>query len=93
MTVSEARAALHELLERVAAGEEVTLSRHGQPVAVVVRPDVLRIRRADGALARAADVRDLLAAARRAPLRSEAGLSAKAADELVAVVRAGRERS
>jgi antitoxin (DNA-binding transcriptional repressor) of toxin-antitoxin stability system len=47
MTVSEARAALPELLDRVLAGEEVTITRHGRPVAVVVRPDSLRVRRAD----------------------------------------------
>jgi antitoxin (DNA-binding transcriptional repressor) of toxin-antitoxin stability system len=93
MTVSEARAALHELLERVAAGEEVTLTRHGQPVAVVVRPDVLRARRAQGAFATAAEVADLLAGARRGQLEPRAGLSAQAADQLVAAVRCGRERS
>jgi prevent-host-death family protein len=52
MTVSEARAALPQILDRILAGEEVTLTRHGQPVAVVVRPDTLRARRADDALAR-----------------------------------------
>jgi prevent-host-death family protein len=92
MTVSEARAALHELLERVAVGEEVTITRHGQPVAVVVRPDALRTRRADEALASAASVRDLLAAGRRSSLPAAGGLSAARADELVAAVRAGRKR-
>lgn len=64
MTVSEARAP-PELLDRVAAGEEVTITRHGQAVAVVMRPDVLRVRRADRALASAASVRDLLVTSRR----------------------------
>src|ERR1700744_3692540 len=41
MTVSEARAALPEVLNRVEAGEEVTITRHGRAVAVIVRPDVL----------------------------------------------------
>jgi antitoxin (DNA-binding transcriptional repressor) of toxin-antitoxin stability system len=41
MTVSEARAALPEVLTRVAAGEEITITRYGSPVAVVVRPDVV----------------------------------------------------
>jgi len=31
MTVSEARAALAEILDRVEAGEEVTITRHGRP--------------------------------------------------------------
>lgn len=41
VTISEARAALPEVLDRVAEGEEVTITRHGRPVAVVMRPDVV----------------------------------------------------
>lgn len=41
MTISEARAALPEVLTRVEAGEEITITRHGSPVAVVVRPDIV----------------------------------------------------
>lgn len=41
MTVSEARAALPEVLTRVAQGEEITITRYGSPIAVVVRPDVI----------------------------------------------------
>lgn len=41
MTISEARAALPEVLDRVAEGEEVTITRHGRPIAVVIRPDVV----------------------------------------------------
>jgi antitoxin (DNA-binding transcriptional repressor) of toxin-antitoxin stability system len=41
MTVSEARAALPEVLSRVAQGEEITITRYGSPVAVVVRPDIM----------------------------------------------------
>jgi len=41
MTLTEARAALPEVLTRVAAGEEITITRHGRPVAVVVRPDII----------------------------------------------------
>ncbi len=41
MTVSEARAALPEVLNRVEAGEQVTITRHGRAVAVVVRPDIM----------------------------------------------------
>jgi prevent-host-death family protein len=37
MTVSEARAALPEVLNRVAEGEEVTITRHGRAVAVIAR--------------------------------------------------------
>lgn len=58
-TVSEARAQLPALLDRVANGEEITVTRHGRPVVILIHPD----RRYRG---RAADV---LAAADR--LRSE----------------------
>jgi antitoxin (DNA-binding transcriptional repressor) of toxin-antitoxin stability system len=92
MTSTEARAALPELLDRVVAGEEVTITRHGQPVAVVVRPDALRSRRADAALASAEKIRALLAAGRRTSLTA-AGLSEARAEELIAEVNAGRDRS
>ena len=41
MTMTEARAALPRLLDRVAAGEEITITRYGKPAAVIVRPDVV----------------------------------------------------
>jgi len=90
MTVSEARAALPEVLDRVSAGEEITVTRHGEPVAVVVRPDALRHRRGDAALAAAERVRELLQRAAADPLPDGGGLSEERADELVAEVRAGR---
>jgi hypothetical protein len=40
MTISEARAALPEVLNRVDEGEEITITRHGRAAAVVVRPDI-----------------------------------------------------
>ena len=72
MTVSEARAALPELLSRVEEGEEITITRHGRTVAVLVRPDVLRSRRADAAFEDAGRIHELLTQAaahhcRRAP--------------------------
>lgn len=92
MTVSEARAALPSVLDRVAEGEEVIITRHGEPVAVVLRPDALRVRRAGAALESAAQVRDLLVAGRSSPLPRGDGLTEARADELVAEVRAGRDR-
>jgi antitoxin (DNA-binding transcriptional repressor) of toxin-antitoxin stability system len=47
MTLSEARAALPEVVNRVAQGEEITITRYGRPMAIVVRPDVVW-RRPDG---------------------------------------------
>ncbi|HUP69766.1 MAG TPA: type II toxin-antitoxin system prevent-host-death family antitoxin [Acidimicrobiales bacterium] len=90
MTVSEARSALPEILDRVLAGEEVTLTRHGRPVAVVVRPDTLRARRADEAMAGAEQIRDLLAQGKKRRLRSRPTISQEQAETLVAEVRASR---
>jgi len=92
MTVSEARAALPELVDRVLAGEEVTLTRHGKAVAVVVRPDTLRSRRADEALAAADRLRDVLERGRAGRLRRSPKISEERADALVADVRAARAR-
>ena len=90
MSVSEARAALPEVLDRVAAGEEITVTRHGRAVAVVVRPDALRVRRAERALTESERLRTLLDRARAESPAPSAGLSAERAEELVTEVHAGR---
>ena len=91
VTSSEARAALPSVLDRVDKGEEVRITRHGRPVAVVVRPDALRSRRADQALRTADKTRAALEAGRRSALSPATGISANRADELVTAVRADRE--
>ena len=106
MTISEARAALPEVLDRVAGGEEVTITRHGRPVAVVVRPDILWSRRVGGALGDAERIHELLTEAAGTPLPpetgaqetgtegtapGETGLTAERAEELIAAIRAGRD--
>jgi prevent-host-death family protein len=91
MTSTEARAALPAILDLVTGGDEVTITRHGQPVAVVVRPDSLRSRRADSALASAEKIRALLAAGRRTSVTA-AGLTETRAEELIAEVNASRDR-
>ncbi len=90
MTVSEARAALPSVVDRVQAGDEITITRHGVPVAVVVRPDTLRTRRAERAMTLAASIDDLLAQGRRTALADAPGLSAERAETLLADVRASR---
>jgi len=90
MTASEARAALPHILDRVLAGEEVTITRYGQPVAVIVRPDSLIVRRAEVALAGAAMVRAAVGRSATEPLVVRPALSHERAEELVAEVRAGR---
>jgi prevent-host-death family protein len=92
MSVSEARAALPAVLDRVEEGDEVTITRHGRPVAVVVRIDALRARRATGAAADAERVRDLLERGRKTSLRTAPGIAAARADELVDDVRRHRSR-
>jgi hypothetical protein len=106
MTVSEARAALPEVLDRVAGGEEVTITRHGRPVAVVIRPDILWARRVGGALDDADRIHELLTEAAAAPLPAgmgpggtgltaagptATGPTAERAEELIAAIRAGRD--
>jgi prevent-host-death family protein len=91
MTATEARAGLPQILDRVEAGEEVAITRHGRVVAVVVRPDSLRVRRTSEANAILSSVRELMAQARRTPLSSIPGLSGARAEELVAEVRADRD--
>ncbi len=91
MSISEARAVLPELLTRVEGGEEITITRHGRAVAVVVRPDVLRSRQADAVLADAHRVHELLAVARAAALPTSGGLSEQRAEELIREIRAGRK--
>jgi antitoxin (DNA-binding transcriptional repressor) of toxin-antitoxin stability system len=92
MTVSEARAALPQILDSVTGGEEVTITRHGKAVAVVVRPDTLRVRRADAALDAAAGVHELLRNGRNKRLGSAPAISKARAEELVANVRSARSR-
>lgn len=90
MTVSQARAVLPQILDRVVAGEEITITRHGKPVAVVVRPDSLRARRADAAFAAAAAVHEVLDRSRRTPLAVRPTLSPARAETLVAQTRQAR---
>ena len=92
LTVTQARSILPELLDRVAGGEEITITRHGEAVAVVLRPDAVRVRRAAQTIERAQEIRDLVLSARDQQL-PPAGVSAKRADELVESIRAGRDRS
>lgn len=91
MTVSEARAELPRILDRVGAGEEVILTRHGEPVAVVIRPDALRSRRADEALDTAERLRGALELSKSRRLPAPA-LSEDRAKALVAEIRRGRSR-
>jgi antitoxin (DNA-binding transcriptional repressor) of toxin-antitoxin stability system len=91
MTVSEARAALPQVLDRVAEGEEVTITRHGRPVAVVVRPDIMWSRRTHAVFDDAERLHEMLTAAAASPLPEGPGLTEEYAEELIAWIRAGRD--
>jgi prevent-host-death family protein len=87
VSASDARATLPELLTRVQDGDEVTITRHGQPVAVLVHPDAARRPRAGDLTDRATQIHDLLA---EASMSGAVGLSAERAEELIRDIRAGR---
>jgi len=89
ITVSAARQTLPQQLDRVEAGEEVSITRHGRVIAVLVRPDVLKARRADKALSEADRIASLLDSARSDPLPRPA-ISPERAEELIEAVRDGR---
>lgn len=89
ISASVARQTLPAQLDRVEAGEEVAITRHGRVVAVLVHPDTLRSRRAPEAWSQADRIGSLLAGARREPLRDPA-LTAERAEELVRGVRSSR---
>lgn len=78
MTLSEARAALPEVVSRVAQGEEITITRYGRPMAVVVRPDVVWSRPGAEVVLDETDwlIRTLRVRARRHGLSLEQELSA-----------------
>ena len=91
MTVSEARAALPEVLNRVEAGEQVTITRHGRAVAVVVRPDIMwHLSRSDDLTAQAEQLQRIIQAAGEREMPS-GRISIEYAEELVAAIRADRD--
>ena len=88
-TVSEAPANLREVLDRVERGEDITITRHGRAVAVLLQPNAFRTRRAEQLIERSRVVAGLVAAGRGRPL-SEAAVSAERAREWVEAVRVDR---
>jgi antitoxin (DNA-binding transcriptional repressor) of toxin-antitoxin stability system len=89
ISASVARQTLPAQLDRVEAGEEVSITRHGRVIAVLVRPDMLRSRRASVAWNTADQIGARLEGARHAPLGA-ASLSEERADELVRNIEADR---
>lgn len=56
--VLEAKTHLSTLLDEVTAGEVVTITRHGKPIAKLIRADEARVRPGPEAAARIRAVRD-----------------------------------
>lgn len=91
VSVSEARANLRGVLERVKAGEELALTQHGDVVAILLHPSQARARRQSPLLdAGVRRLEDLLEARRHLAGRG-AGISAARAQKLTAGVRAARD--
>jgi prevent-host-death family protein len=91
MTVSEARAALPEVLNRVEDGEEITITRHGRAVAVIVRPDIMWSRsRAESLLAEADKLHRLIEEAGQREMSAD-GPTPEYVEELIAALRADRD--
>jgi len=89
ISASAARQTLPAQLDRVEAGEEVAITRHGRVVALLVSPESHRRRRAASAWAEADRLGDQLVAARAALI--PARLDADRAEELIATIRADRD--
>lgn len=93
ITVSEARARLREVLERVKRGEEVHITQNGEVVAALIRPSQWRPRVRTPAIIAAEKLGEELDRARAnpVPLNQLPELSAERAEELVRSIRAGRD--
>lgn len=90
ISASVARQTLPAQLDRVEAGEEVSITRHGHVVAVLVSPASLNERRAPVAFRQADELAQRLEHARTEPLRP-AAFTAEAADDLIAAIRTDRD--
>lgn len=90
VNISAARACLPALVDRLGRGEEITITRYGEPVASLVRPEAVHARPVIDANSLATTLGARLDQARMQPPRrieSREGW----ADELVAQVRADRD--
>ncbi len=91
VTASVARQTLPAQLDRVEAGEQIAITRHGRVVAVLVSPEDLKQGRAAEVWRRAYELQ-----ARLEGLRGEefqpAAISLERAEQLVEAIREGRSR-
>lgn len=93
LTVTEVRAHLKDVIERVKRGEEVHITQNGEVVAVWLHPTRVRQRVRTPHTVAADELAEELEALRRArPRLPEPGLSAAYAEALVGEIRADRDR-
>lgn len=90
LTVTEARAKLPLLIDQIQAGQNVILTRHGEPVAVMISPDVAMRYRNAAIWGQADSLLAHLEEAAKQPLAA-AKLTSARADELVSEIRAERD--
>lgn len=89
ISASKARQSLPAQLDRVEAGDEVAITRHGRVVAILINPEQLARHRAAEAWRQADSYGALLSQAREEPLKS-APVSTQRAEELVGEIRTDR---
>ncbi|AXE37305.1 type II toxin-antitoxin system Phd/YefM family antitoxin [Acidipropionibacterium virtanenii] len=89
ISASAARQTLPAQLDRVEAGEQIEITRHGKVVAVLISPEELRHRRASHLWAEADRVAQDLEEARRRPL-SKARMTPERGAELLNYIYEGR---
>lgn len=90
LSISEVRATLPSVIDQVVAGDEVVVTRHGTPVAVIVRPDRVRPGKGVVAVDQAQTLGTLLAEGAKQSL-DDVAITSEAAEALLAFVRSGRE--
>jgi len=88
-TVSEARAQLPALLDRVALGEEITLTRYGRPAVILIHPDRWPRSRARDVLDAADRLREEIARLSKEPM--PAPIEDMDVDARIAQLRADRD--
>ena len=81
-----------EILDRVATGEEITLTRHGRAAAVMLRPDAVRARRGEAVLDDARRIQEMLDDAATRPLPRPV-VAVDRGEEMVKGIRAERDRT
>ena len=91
LSLTDARAQLPQLLDRVEAGESFTITRHGVPVAVIVGQSEWMKTREHDVIIQARELGRRLEAARDAPLNlSDEPTGSLDVDEWIADLRAGK---